>query len=162
MRPSAGRANPGRRRESRLPRHALPNHWHFAHAFRLFNLPLTAQYSEPCWLSPPRSSLSLPVPILQIPKGVVPAAEDRLQLARQRVDLRARYDRNDHPVLDHHVVHLDEECRSLDRVKLALGGVKGVVVGLTVPPGDISALPFVFFCGNFRRKELSHERFGIG
>src|SRR5258708_28219702 len=92
----------------------------------------------------------LTLPVFEIPEGAVPAAQCRPELSRNCRHLRATYNRNDHAGFDHHIVHGNEQCRSLDGIKLTFGRMKEVIVGLIVPASRITTLPFVFFCRYFR------------
>jgi hypothetical protein len=61
----------------------------------------------------------------------------------------ATYNRDDHPVFYHHIVHGNEQRRSLDRIKFTFGRMKQVVVRLVVPASGITTLPFVFLGRKF-------------
>ena len=77
----------------------------------------------------------LTVPVFEIPEGAVPTAQCRPELSRNCRHLRATYNRNDHAGFDHHIVHGNEQCRSLDGIKLAFGRVKEVIILFVMPAG---------------------------
>jgi adenylate cyclase len=60
----------------------------------------------------------------EIPEGAVPAAQCRPELFRNCRHLRPAYHRNDHAGFHHHVVHSNEQRRSLNRIKFTFGGMK--------------------------------------
>jgi hypothetical protein len=72
------------------------------------------------------------------------------------------HDRNDHLILNHHVVHCNEQRCALDWVELLFGSAKDLVVLVVTPAHDIAARPLVVFRSNLPRDELSHQRLGIG
>src|SRR2546425_6575222 len=65
---------------------------------------------------------------------------------------RAEDHRDDHDVLDHEVVRLDEECRAFDGIHLGLGGLPCPVVLLVAPARDVAALPLVLALAQRDRK----------
>src|SRR5215469_6912669 len=104
----------------------------------------------------------LAVPVLQVPEVVVPSAQLCLELMRDGRHPAPTYYRDHHNVFYHHVVHRNEQCRALDRIELALGRAKHLVVFIIMPASRIVALPFIFLRGDFPRHELLHESFRIG
>src|SRR6266850_1247459 len=107
--------------------------------------------------------LPLAVPVLEVPEVRVPAALlGALEAVRDGGDRRPQHDRDDHDVLDDEVVHLDEERRALDGIQLALRGTEELVVLLVAPARDVAPLPLVVLGRDLPRRELVHERLGIG
>src|SRR5262249_14984412 len=92
---------------------------------------------------PHATRLPFAVPVLQRPEVGVPAAPLRPQLGADRRHRGTLHHRDHYDVLDHQLVHLDEEGRPLDRIHLALGGAEHLVVLLAPPPRDVPALPLV-------------------
>src|ERR1700730_17329739 len=82
----------------------------------------SASFMEPpspagrCWIGS-----QLPIPVSQIPQIVVPATHPRRQLVGDCRHPGTVDDRDHHRVADHEVIHLDEQCRALNRVELGFG-----------------------------------------
>src|SRR5215469_15526640 len=70
------------------------------------------------------------VPVLQVPEGVVTAAQGRSEVFRPPRHSRPVDHRDDRMILDHHVVHLNEQRGPFHRIELGFRGVEGVVIGL--------------------------------
>src|ERR1700730_6302121 len=110
-----------------------------------------------------QGGLGLAVPVGEPPERHVPARElHALEPGGGRRDAVTPHDGNDDDVLDHEIVHLDEERRPLDRIHLAFGGPKDPVVLLVAPAGDVPPLPLVLLGGRLPRGELVHEVLRVG
>src|SRR5213083_868878 len=81
--------------------------------------------------------LPLAVPVLERPEVGVPAAPLEPQAAADGRHPGALDHRDHDHVLDHEVVHLDEERRPLDGIHLGLARAVELVVLLVAPPGDV-------------------------
>src|ERR1700730_1643164 len=125
----------------------------------------SASFMEPPWnLRRPHADVGsrLPVPVPQIPQIVVPATHPRRQLAGDCRNSGAVDNRDHYRVADHEVIHLDEECRALNRVEPGFGRSIGLVVFFVAPACDVAPLPFVLLGRGLPRVELTHEDPGIG
>src|SRR6187399_2491566 len=91
-----------------------------------------------------------------------PAAEMGGQTGFQRGGPRARGDRLDVIVADHHVVELDVHRRPLHRVEFLFGLLVERVVLLALPARDVAALPLVLLVRHLPRYVLVHEYLWIG
>src|SRR6184192_2238796 len=104
----------------------------------------------------------LVIPVGEAPERRVPAREIHAPEPRaRRGDAVAPQERDDHDVLDHEIVHLDEERRALDRVELDLRRPVDPIVLLAAPARDVAPLPLVRLRRDLPQGELVHEVPGI-
>src|SRR5262249_9623279 len=74
----------------------------------------------------------LAIPVSQVPEIVVPRVQLCFEAARHCRDPAAVYERDDHAVFHHHVVHRDKQPSTLDQIKFALTRPKEPVL-LIIP-----------------------------
>src|SRR5207247_361662 len=103
---------------------------------RLAAVACTPWFGWECLLSCAASRL--PVPVHQPPQGTAIRAEvEPLKRLRYGEGSGPCDNGDDRDIVDHEVVHADEQGRALDRVHLVFGRTPELVVLVVPPPDDV-------------------------
>src|SRR5262245_55955888 len=108
-------------------------------------------------------ALGLPVPIRQIPEIGIPVAQvHSSKLMAHRPHSITPNHRDEHDILDQHVVHANDQRGPLDRIQLGLRLLPETVILGIRPAYDIPPRPVVGFLGDLPADETIQMRLGIG